>query len=339
MGVDKELFLKWAEDRFGQVKDEGEEIRINSIFKEDSKKHLYCNINGGKNKIASGVYHCWKSDATGTLVGLVMLVDKCSKKRAMEVLGLKGFIGTPIDNVEFAEEEQLENMGDALEKEDWKTIELPPKTYLIDKAPENWYQKCLHYLSGRKLETKGLFINLGERKYFGRIIIPYWSPDNKLIYFNGRTIIDDEPKYKGPDKTLGVGKGDVLYFTSYPKEGEKIYLCEGEIDAISLKNMGLFAVACGGKELSEKQASFLANYRVCLALDKDAAGIEAMAKMRTILNAFCAINPKKRLSQVNPPEQFKDWNKFYCSHNAKIVRAYIDANEKELESEDPYGFR
>ncbi len=339
MAVDFDTFVDWAESRFDSVKVTGQEVRINSIFAESDKKHhLYCNPSGGKGKVSSGVYHCWKSEKKGTLIGLVMLVDKCDLKTALNTLKLKNTSGKPIESIDFDDEIQDENFTELLGKTNWKVLTLPPNTSLIDKCPENWYQKCKNYLSNRKLTTQGLYFCTGG-KYYGRIIIPYYSPDNKLIYFNGRTIVDHELRYRGPEKDVGVGKEDVLFFTSYPNPGEKIFLCEGEFDAMSLSQAGLVGVACGGKNLSDKQASYLSQYKVCLALDADAAGQSAINSMLSKLNAYCSISQIKRMTTVSPPADCKDWNELLCKYNAKIMKAYIEKSEKELESETPYAVR
>lgn len=339
MPIDFEKFVEWAEKKFDKIVVSGREIRVNSIFAEsDTKQHLWCNPDGGKNQVPSGVYHCWKTDKSGTLVGLVMQVDKCSRQQALEILGLKAHTGRPIDQINFEFDDASESFGSILAQENWKTLDLPPSTFLIEKAPENWYQKAKSYLDKRKLDTKGLYVCTGG-KYFGRIIIPYYSPENKLIYFNGRTIVDDELRYRGPEKDLGVGKEDVLFFSYYPKPCDQVFLCEGEFDAMSLTKAGFCGVACGGKNLSDKQASMLSNYKICLALDADDAGQGAINNMLLKLNAFCSINPQNRMSEVKPPQQYKDWNNFLCNHDTRIVQGYIQKTEKELESENPYGIR
>ncbi len=48
MAISFEKFLAWAETRFGDVSVKGNEIRINSPFAEDYKKHLWANPYGGK---------------------------------------------------------------------------------------------------------------------------------------------------------------------------------------------------------------------------------------------------------------------------------------------------
>lgn len=338
MAIDFDVFHNWAQKRFGSVQVRGNEILLNSIFAEsDNKHHLWCNPDGGKKKVASGVYHCWKTDKKGTLVGLVMQVDKCSKNEALQILGLKSFGGRPIDEIDIDVADATSTFDDVLGKDFFKTIDLPAFCFPFIKAPQNWYEAAKQYMDGRKLSEEGLYICTGG-KFGGRIIIPYYSKDRGLIYFNGRTITGDQLRYKGPDKSIGVGKEDVLYFTTYPDDGEKVYLCEGEFDAMSLKMCGLNAVACGGKNLSDKQAVQLSRYKICLALDFDEAGQSAISKMQTKLNSFCSISSAKRLTFVRPPDSFKDWNEFLCKFDTKIMRAYIEKTEDYLESENPYGF-
>lgn len=338
MPIDFNRFLDWAQNKFGSVLVRGNEILINSIFAEsDTKHHLWCNPAGGKKSVASGVYHCWKTDKKGTLVGLVMQVEKCSKRQAMETLGMQFLAGRPIESVDIDVEDASSTFDDVLGVEFLKAIDLPPFCYPFDKAPQNWYQTAKTYLDSRKIDSTGLFICVGG-KFAGRIIIPYYDADKRLIYFNGRTIVNDYLRYKGPDKSIGVGKEDVLYFTTHPSSHDKVYLCEGEFDAMTLKACGLNGVACGGKNLSDKQALQLSNYKVCLALDFDDAGQSAISKMQNKLNAFCSISSFKRLTVVRPPAPFKDWNEFLCKHETKIIKAYVEKTEESLESENPYGY-
>ena len=78
MPIDFDTFVNWAENRFDKIQVKGKEVCLNSIFAEnDSKFHLWCNPYGGKHERTFGVFHCWKTDRKGSLVSLVMEVDKC----------------------------------------------------------------------------------------------------------------------------------------------------------------------------------------------------------------------------------------------------------------------
>jgi len=332
MGIDFQKFVDWAQLRLPPVDIKGNEIRVNSIFTSDQKKHLWCNPFGGKNKIEHGVYHCWKSEKKGTLVNLVMQVEKCDFRKALEILGLQQQTLLAADNfdfdLDFEKPSSVENWEDSFVE-----LELPPSCYPINKSPLNWFNKAKSYLDKRKIFDDRFFV-CTTGKYEGRIIIPYYSEGGKLIYFNGRTIIDNPLRYRGPEKSCGVGKEDVLFFTNYQQHGEKYYLCEGEFDALSLHKCGLNAVACGGKNLSEKQAILLSQYKICLALDADEAGQQALEKMKSKLSLYGS----SVITVVKPPNMVKDWNEFYCKYDAKIILSYIQSTEKRFEAGYSYAF-
>ena len=79
-----------------------------------------------------------------------------------------------------------------------------------------------------------------DGRYKGRIIIPYYDKIGNLIYFNGRHLGNSKCKYLGPPKDIGVGKEDVVFMAGkWPETGSIIYLCEGEFNAISLREAEL----------------------------------------------------------------------------------------------------
>jgi hypothetical protein len=330
MPVDFQKFVDWADAKLPPIEIKGNEIRVNSIFCEDTKKHLWCNPFGGKNKVDFGVYHCWKTDKKGTLVSLVMQVEKCNFKNSLDILGINtDSIRAPEDiNFDFGFEkiEEVENYEDI-----YKKIELPPNCVDLKKAPIYWYEKAKNYLVSRKIEDERFYVCTAGG-YEGRLIIPYYSPDNRLIYFNGRTLTNNNLRYKGPMKEIGVGKEDVLFFSSYPKAGEKVYLCEGEFDALSLVACGLNGVACGGKNLSDKQAVQLSTYKVCLAFDADEAGQNSLSKIRNKIIQYGSPN----VFVVKPPAGFKDWNELLIKFETQIIIGYINSTEKKYESEISY---
>jgi hypothetical protein len=324
MPVDFNKFVDWASNKLSPIDIRGNEIRINSIFCHDQKKHLWCNPYGGKNKIEYGVYHCWKTDKKGTLVNLVMLVEKCDFKKSLEILGLHRPLLLASDSFDFDLDFESPKSP-----ENWESsfieLQMPPFCQPINKTPEPWYTRAKKYLDSRKIDPSRFYFCVGG-KYEGRIVIPYYSPNQKLIYFNGRTILDSKLRYKGPEKECGVGKEDVLFFTNHGNYGDKYYLCEGEFDAISLHQLGLNAVACGGKYLSDKQAVQLSPYKICLALDSDEAGQESLIKMKQKISQYGSSN----ISVVKPPNQIKDWNEFYCKFDPKIILGYIGSTEKSF---------
>ena len=322
----EEKFLDWASVKFGSLEKKGDEICVNSIFTTDQKKKLWCNPRGGKNKIKYGVFHCWKSGKKGTLVSLVMEVEKCSKQKAMEILGFeKESVVAPEEiNFDFDFGPQINLFA---YEDNQKVLSMPPFTFPINTAPSVYYERSRKYLSSRKIPVTDFFVCTGG-KYENRIVIPYYNSKKQLIYFNSRALDNNPLRYRGPEKEIGVGKEDVIYFPAVPDAGSTVYLCEGEFDAYSLYLCGLNSAACGGKNLSDKQAIILSPYKIVFAFDADDAG---QSSLPIIKNRIMQYGSFPDCQFVSPPYELKDWNNFYCKFDETIVKAYVHANTKEVE--------
>jgi len=325
MSIDFDSFVEWCEDRFaGEVVVKGKEVRINSIFSPDHKHHMWCNPYGGKYHRDDGVYRCFYTDKKGTLIGLVMEVDNCSYEEAKEILSGNTPIRILEDELDkfFKEKEE--------EKESLKEvkIKLPEYTYLISGLPNTSLLRieAEDYLAKRKLPIEGLYVcSIGD--YKNRIIIPYYNAKGELIYFNGRNLSYKGLRYLGPDKNIGVGKGDVIYAPTWPVVGSRIYLTEGEFDAFTLKICGFNGMACGGKYLSDQQIELIRGYKVCLALDEDSAGFYGIIEMGKKLLANQFIDT----TFIRPPKGLKDWNNMLVTYKAEMVAAWVTQNEKSFD--------
>lgn len=324
MSIDYDSFLKWCESRFDDIVVKGNEIKLNSIFCEDYKHHLWCNPSGGKTNCPNGVFHCWKTDRCGSLVTLVMLKDKCSYEEAIEILG-----GSDISLEELEKElEKIFNKREEITLE--SKITLPDGTYRITELPEDDLYKIEAevYLKSRKIPVSNLMV-CTSGDYRRRIVIPYYDKNGKLIYYNSRYIGDSKkiPKYMGPPKEIGVGKSEVLYFEKWPDQGETICLTEGEFDSIVLNICEYPSGACGGKLLSEIQLGIILSnkFNVILCLDNDNAGKMAIKTIGNTLHQHGGV------SFVVPPNQFKDWNTMYQNLSKVIVHEYIRAKIKKYD--------
>jgi DNA primase len=316
MAIDFDAFIDWAEGRFYDVVVSGNEVQVNSIFKETDQDHkMWCR----PDLYDFGVYHCWKSEKSGTLVDLVMRVDHCDFQTAIEVLKGEEPLEYLYEEVVklFAKEEEEEK------KEIEVTLELPTNSYPIADLP-TWNpnrKKAEEYLKSRKISTEKLYVCLKGR-YYDRIVIPYYDREGHLIYFNCRTLNDAIPKYMGPPKELGIGKGDVIYMPAWPPTRAKLYLTEGELDAISLYQCGLFSAALGGKSLSSHQFKIVRNYTPVISVDNDEAGRQALTKIGEALLGNVSV------SYVRPPKGFKDWNAFLGKFDTELVLEYLNKFEK-----------
>jgi len=329
--ISYDKFLDWAENRFGDVVVKGDEIMINSMFceehglKTDYKHHLSCNPSGGKLNLPNGVYHCWKTNEGGSLVSLVMKIDGCAYDEALERLG-----GTDVEL--YALEQQVADMflnkSRVVETPTENGLKLPEHTSWITELSKDdfWRVEAEVYLENRKLNPRDYMLCTGG-EHKNRIVIPYYDAQGKLIYWNARFLTDSKkvPKYRGPHKDCGVGKGDVVYMPDgWPPAGSKLHVTEGEFDAKSISMSGLHACAVGGKELNDKQAAMLLAYKPVLCFDADQAGAGALLNIGDGLK-------KKGFDEVyfvRPPKQFKDWNQMLIEIGPKMINAYITQNLK-----------
>jgi hypothetical protein len=151
-----------------------------------------------------------------------------------------------------------------------------------------------------------------------------------MFFWNARTMSKNEKvlRYLKPEH------GDqekALFMTVWPDLGTKVYIMEGEFDAISLSLADLVGCACGGKYLSETQIEMLRGYIPVLAFDADGPGKEAMINVGAAL--LEAGFPE--IYYVRPPEVYKDWNKLLQQRNIYTLRAYVERFEKRFTDTTP----
>ena len=322
MKMNSEALIDWAEKNFGDILIKGNEIQVPDPWwhSEDKDHTLWINIE-------KGCYHAFKSGKTGNVVELVMELSSCDWDEALEIVGGE-------DSLEVLEkklDEFLKNEEAKVERQPKKTITLPAKTVLINSFPEKPICRLAKkYLKERHLPSDKLMVCL-EGDYRNRIVIPYYDANGKLIYWNTRALFDDGSlRYWGPKKEeFNVGKSDVLWMNSWPEPGTKLYLTEGEFDAMSLVICGSHAGACGGKVLCDRQIAMLSPYRIALALDADKAGNDIYKIAQSLLEkGGLLMNGKPRISMVRPPIQCKDWNKFLVDYEEAMVKAWITKYER-----------
>jgi hypothetical protein len=344
MSIPFKNFEKWAKEKFGDdaVKVSGNEIKINSIFEsDDDGHHLWCNPDGGKKKHKFGAFNCWKSNRKGSLVKLVMMVEGCDRDEAVaKLMGTQTIrelerdieaIFAASDGYSF--DEEVKTSGPA-------GLSLPEGSMLISALPAgNWWRsKAQTYLEDRKIPTDGLYV-CTEGRYKYRIVIPYIGRRCEVTYFNCRHMGDSKCKYLGPPKDIGVGKEDVVFMAGpWPDDGETVYICEGEFNAMSMRQAEFHAAACGGKSMSEKQAILLSPYKTVICLDRDRAGRAGTLKMSSMVTALgTGKKSKDSLGFVIPPVGYNDWNQFLKEKNAVMLHHYVTKNTRPLDYSGPIG--
>lgn len=323
--IDYFLFRQWAKQHFNEIREKNGKIRLCSIFCDalggDRKYHLYC-------KPAICMYKCMKSGEKGSLYSLVMQVEQCTYDEAVDIL--EG----DTQNLRYLEAKLDQYLDPNYKpKKEYvgrkKKLDFPDNSFLITSLGKtNHYRiRAEQYLLGRKIIPKGLMICVAG-EYSNRIVIPYYDREGDLVYWNARDLNPNSTlRYRGPDSVQypAAKKEEVVWMQYFPKEGTKIYLTEGEFDAMTLNECGLHAAAFGGASFNIKQFEMLRGYDLVLAFDADKAGENGIR----LLSEAVASQPGNtgQLYYVRPAKPYKDWNEMYIAVGREITKLYVEKQE------------
>lgn len=155
----------------------------------------------------------------------------------------------------------------------------------------------------------------GHEQFLGRLVIPYITPAG-VVTFTFRCLEPhvckehDCPKYRAPE-----GMERTLYNVGdFKKDSQVIYICEGEIDAISLSSSGFPAVAVPG--VSQWKPWFTKPFgdyaQVFCVADGDDAGYK--------LGRFLSAEVKARI--LRPPAG-QDVNSIFSQGGVNAVRHWL----------------
>ncbi len=160
-------------------------------------------------------------------------------------------------------------------------------------APDGW-DNLRSYLEGRGFseaeQLEAGLLTAGEQgspydRFRRRLIFPIRDDRGRAVGFGGRALDDAKPKYLNTPQTPLFDKSNVLFLLDRAKEairtaGEAVVV-EGYLDAITAHQFGYTnVVATLGTALTERHVQLLKRLtpRVTLAMDADAAGLEAAAR-------------------------------------------------------------
>ena len=161
------------------------------------------------------------------------------------------------------------------------------RRFQLGWAPDDWDLLSRHLdqrgFSRDDIEGAGLaFVNRANRlqdQFRSRLMFPIYDARGEPAGFGGRTLGDDQPKYKNSPETAIYHKSRLLYGLNWAK-GEivargDVIICEGYTDVMGFALAGApNAVATCGTALADDHFQVLKNLarRVTLAYDADAAG-------------------------------------------------------------------
>jgi hypothetical protein len=125
-------------------------------------------------------------------------------------------------------------------------IKLPNGYHPILEGSGSLAVRARDYLTNRgfdlnKMDRLGVgYVDIEDpnplENYFGRIIVPL-KRDGVLMYFLGRTFIDDYMRYKNPSKEIcGVGKSELFFGEENLYLNKAVFLTEGWACAATMGN-------------------------------------------------------------------------------------------------------
>ncbi len=254
-------------------------------------------------------YICWKADCPAHKAMLA------TKWLAQVDPGLYMAYKSDIHNKMNGDPTEIEKMQAQFADEHKKMLikqqeELNQKR-LLDKMATKYFvpiddgtelsKKAIEYCKKRLIpeEVWKKFFIAHEGKYHDRMIIPFYTKTGNIEYFQGRTLINIEPKYMN---RLSETK---LYNKDFIDKTKPVIVLEGPIDSVFIEN----AVAtCGAGSSSNLDAELSKFEQVYYILDNDSAGVKKAGQLvRQHKNVFL-------------------WNKFLADKgiNPKLVKDVND---------------
>ena len=199
-----------------------------------------CPVCNGKNKLAINfnylIAKCWRGCVNGFLIDIIKDYNGITTLEAHEL----------IDSMEptTLRIPAIVNRADRNSK-----IKLPKGYHSILDGNGSLAVRAREYLQSRNFDLNYLDrIGVGycdeedenpKESYLGYIIIPF-KRDGCLVYYIGRTFIDDFNRYKNPAKELcNVGKSEVIFNEEALYIEPKVYITEGWSCAATIGKKGV----------------------------------------------------------------------------------------------------
>jgi 5S rRNA maturation endonuclease (ribonuclease M5) len=277
--------------------------------KNPSKKRFHLDWNNGEIK-----YHCFNCERAGGFVRLYSEVMAVSFEDAKKIIysydpeRIKSELGPkPLKKVR--KDIGLTIFDDVL-KECLTINDMP------DGIMEGGYLSALANFIKERMVTTPVFVAVKGR-YKGRVIIPVYK-DEHIIYFQGRALGNQEPKYLNPV----VEKSNVILNEQNFDTKKHIIVTEGLLDAFMIGDQGTSML---GASLSSDFVSKLearTEKEVIIALDNDETGREKLIGL--LGEDFC--NYCKFFIMPYKYQRIKDLNELVIKHNILNVYDFVVSN-------------
>lgn len=262
---------------------------------------------------AKGIFKCFGCGRSGDGIGFVMEHEKLTYIEAIRFIATK--------------------LGIEIEEEDDRRGPVEKPVPRLEKLGA----KSLSFLEGERKISNNTLLR------FGITETVQWMPQAKkdvtcicFNYFRNEELINI--KFRGPGKDFMMSKNAQLIFYNLDsiRDEKECVIVEGEIDALSMHESGIFSVVSvpnGANVKGEMKLEYLDNCydafigmeRIILATDNDQAGKRLRDELARRLG-------RNRCYQVVYPEGCKDANDVLRNHGTTAVKELIaEAKEWPLE--------
>lgn len=203
--------------------------------------------------LGSGKWKCWVCEVSGSKVVILLNKLRASQSTITKAKAL------------FVENFQVK-------KDANPSLSLPPEYIPLWKPQNNLYwKKALDYALHRGLTPLDIFKNrigyCDHGKYKDMLIFPFYSEEGHLIYFTGRSYLQNSVfKFSTP---TGIDK-DLVYDEDIVNWSEPLIIVESKLDAIAVRRN---AMPLNGKEIRKALLKKIIDENVkvvYLCLDGDA---------------------------------------------------------------------
>lgn len=260
-------------------------------------------------------YYCYSCGESGSHSWLF-------KQFGIEVKGVtdqykKGSYTPPAENVR---EEKPKKYKQYDLPDIYKTLGDIPNRYAQKLKDKGWGLGDFQNLAGWRNHTN-------EIKGWGYgVFIPYFDMDGKMVTARLRLFKDHGPRF------MGLPDGESYPYMMHNLKKERVFVCEGETDTLTLMFLGIPAVGIPGSTNAEaikklmKEAS-KQNTQLIAVPDSDEAGSKFLDRLRV-----AAFEHFVRIETLTLPVPYKDVNDFYVGSIKEKFEEYF---LKAITGDDP----
>lgn len=243
----------------------------------------------------NGSFFCHRCQTKGRLKEFwdeTRLIMPKKQKTRLKLISQFSINETPIKK---QEKEKVENLSEKMTKYQSEFLHSPAEIYLLSRGistdvamragcgyAENWE----HWVK----KDDNWKLQGSDR----RVVFPIFDKEGKLIAFHGRAI--DEKHFASAKITRGDKSQGLFLSDANVLNNQVVAICEGAIDAMSLADCGIPAVAMTGTTPPDWFCRKMSFKKVLLATDADEAGDKSALKLQTELIArgakFFRLRPK-----------------------------------------------